>query len=112
MRHISELPGACDWDQWLLLVGACLGGQNGRDMVFSRLAPEDCRYDILVPVLTALKENDIEGAKQGLEQVYFLYGTDFSKGVLAGLVEKVFEIEAKRKRILEAEELLRKARSE
>ena len=110
MLHGSEQPGAREWELWILIVGACLGGKVARDMVFAAMEPNDCPYPILRPVLAALKADDTEGAKKAIDDVYFLHGTNTSGGTLKGIVDRVSETAAKRNRILTAERNLAEAR--
>lgn len=109
MRHGSELPGAREWDTWLIVLGAALAGGKARELVFAKLAPDDCPYACLRPILSALAAGDTQGARQRMSGLYFLHGLDTSNGTLQGIVDRVSETAAKRKRIEEAEQALKEA---
>lgn len=108
MLHGSDDPR--EWEHWLILIGACLGGKTARGVVFEKLEPSDCPYPPLVELLAALKSEDAEKIRAAFDGCYYLHGLkDRTEGTLKGIVDRVSETAAKRNRILLAERALAEA---
>lgn len=100
-----------EWEHWLIITGACLSSGITREKVFKELEPKDCPYAKIANILAALKDGNVENIQREVKAFYFLHGVDTSDGILNGIVGRVKATAAKRKRIQEAEKLLREARA-
>lgn len=98
-----------EWEHYCIIVGACLGGKAAQEKVFATISPSDCPYPQLARMLEALKSGNRDEIKAATAGVYHLHGVKQDGGTLQGIVERVKETAAKRKRIEEAKRVLREA---
>jgi len=99
-----------EFEKWLLITGACLSSGIQREKIFKELDPSDCPYPQVANILAALKDGDAAKIQHESRAFYFLDGVDTGDGILKGIVERVKQTAAKRKRIREAERALKEAR--